>query len=48
MKKYILLTLEYADDFKFDEDIFIQIVMKCMKNNITVSMKEIVEEEKEE
>jgi hypothetical protein len=47
MKREILLTLEYPDDFKFDEDIFIQIVLKCMQNGITIGMKEIIREEED-
>jgi hypothetical protein len=45
MKKVILLTLEYADDYKFDENIFIKIVCDAMKNGITIGMREVVEEE---
>jgi hypothetical protein len=43
MKKVILLTLEYADDYVFDEDIFIKIVCESMKNGITIGMREVIE-----
>jgi len=42
MKKVILLTLEYADDYVCWWNIFIKLFAK-MKNGITIGMREVIE-----
>ena len=44
MKK-ILIVLKMESDLKFNEEEFIKNVLNLIPNNITVSMKEVIEEE---
>ncbi len=44
MKKAVLLILQMDDKVFFDEDRFIQNILKCIPNHITISLREIISE----